>query len=256
MKISNEAQVGILITVVVILLAILTFKTGDFKFNKEGYGIYVTFKNVDGISENSPVMFNGYEIGHVKDVRIKDEDGDIVMLLDVWLNENIRIREGSKAFVKNLGFMGEKYISLTSGTKGLPYLNAGATIIGEEPVDFDQLLRQGEDIAGNLKNISENVHDRLEINQKHIDEIFSNMNKTIQNAQSISKQLDERLAANRQNIDDMLAHMRAMTVNMDQFSYDLKMNPWKLLYRTKEKQAESIRLLEQEQNQVSQKENE
>ena len=57
------------------------------------------------------------------------------MELSVWLGEEAVLREGSKAFVKNLGFMGEKYVGLTSGKQNAPILGANATIIGQEEIN-------------------------------------------------------------------------------------------------------------------------
>jgi len=55
MKISNEAKVGVMITLVLVSLGILTVRTGKFNFKKVGYEIKVHFDDIDGVNLNSPV---------------------------------------------------------------------------------------------------------------------------------------------------------------------------------------------------------
>lgn len=237
MKLSNEAKIGIMVMAVVFLLATLTIKTGKVNFSQKGYLIKVYFQNIDGISLNAPVMLNGYEVGSVKDIVMDHSEDDTKMMLSVWLKEGAKLRQGAKAYVKNMGFMGEKYVGLTAGEKGAPVLAAGAAIVGEAPADLDKLLKDGQEIATQLKEVSQNINERLKVNKEHIDQSLANLH-------SITDNIDERLTVNKGNIDDTLTHLRLSAINLDQFTYDLKLHPWKLLYRSKEQRDENVKLLE------------
>lgn len=234
MTMNNEKKIGLMVTVVIILLAILTIKTGKFNFSMKGYTIKVQFENVDGVNLNSPVMFNGFEVGIVDDIKIKDDQGDVKMELILWVKESAKLREGAKAYIKNLGFMGEKYIGLTSGNKGGVYLAPGSVIMGQEPPDFERLLSDGEEIAHRLKSISINFDERLEMNKESLDETISNLNLTMKDLASIVHNANERLTTNKKKIDDTVTNLHGLSVNLDELSYDLKLNPWKIMYRGKE----------------------
>jgi len=242
MKINNEAKIGMMVTIVVIMLVTLTVKTGNFNFAKKGYIVKVQFDNIDGIDSNAPVMLNGFEVGHVEEINIVYSPEGTKMVLDVWLAENAKLRTGAQAYVKNMGFLGEKYVGLTAGS-GKTYLTSGAVIIGKEPADLDRLLQDGQEIATEIKKITHNLSERLEINKEAIDDIVTNMNISLKNIVSITKNLDERLAHNEQNIDQIFANLRTAAINLDQFTYDIKLNPWKLMYRSKENRERSIRML-------------
>jgi len=253
MKMNNEIKIGIMITVVLAILAVLTFRTGEINFKKEGYTIKVNFQMIDGISVNAPVMLNGYEVGHVEDINIVYGAEETKMELLVWLDQKAKLRKGAKAYVKNMGFMGEKYVGLTSGDAGGSYLPPGSNIIGQEPADLDRILIDGKDVIKEIKaasvNIKEamiNVNERLKKNEKAIDNIFANLDTTMANMVSITANVDERLTKNEEKIDSMMTHLHSSSVNLDQFSYDLKKNPWKLMYRSKEKRQKSIDLLKEE----------
>ncbi|MFH1359444.1 MAG: MlaD family protein [Candidatus Omnitrophota bacterium] len=237
MKLSNEIKIGIFVVMILVSLMILTIKVGNFNIGQEGYNIKVVFLNIDGVETNAPVRLNGLEVGLVKDIKIKYDDEMTKMELILWLNQSAKIREGAKAFIKNMGLMGEKYVGLTSGDKGAPFLKENSVIIGQEPTDFEALITKGDEIAQNLKEISANINERLKVNSAAIDEIVANVNTTSKNLASISTNVDERLKVNEKNIDEILAHLAITGKNLEELSVDLKLNPWKLLHREKAKKT-------------------
>ncbi|HQP10446.1 MAG TPA: MlaD family protein [Candidatus Omnitrophota bacterium] len=236
MKMNNETKIGLMVFIVIVLLAVLTVKTGNFNLSTKGYRIKAQFENVDGVNLNSPVMFNGFEVGIVDDILIKDEQDGITMELLLWVSDKVRLREGSKAYIKNLGFMGEKYVGLTSGNKGGAFLSPGATIAGQEPPNFDNLLTEGQEIAKRLRSISENVDERLEKNQESLDAILANLDLTMEDLASVVSNINDRLKANENKIDDTVSNLHGLSVNLEELSYDLKLNPWKIMYRGKKKE--------------------
>jgi len=225
MKISNEAKIGILVAAVTIALLALTFRVGNFNFAKKGYIIAVQFHRIEGLEKNAPVRLNGFEVGAVREIHILYEP-ETVMALKIWLNEKAKLREGAKAYVKNMGLLGEKYVELTAGENNMPFLAAGSLIIGQEPVDFEKLVAKGDIIADNLTAISRNLNERLTLNSEAIDKILHNL-------ASISTNINERLSINREAIDKIVTNLHSATNNLEELTADLKVNPWKLLYREK-----------------------
>ena len=235
MKINNETKIGVMVCIVIGLLAVLTVKTGRFNLSKSRYTFKAQFKNIDGVNLNSPVMFNGFEVGIVEDIAIKDKGQDTMMELTLQIDEQARPREGAKAYIKNLGFMGEKYVGLTSGKSGSTYLPPGSVIVGQEPPDFERLLAQGEEIAARLNSITQNVDERLTVNKDQVDETLHHLSLTMKDMASIVRNANERLAVNGTKIDATVSNLHDLSVNLEELSYDLKLNPWKIMYRGKEK---------------------
>jgi len=246
MKISNEARIGMMVAAVVIFLSYLTIKSGDFNFSQKGYTVKVLFNNIDGINLNAPVMLNGLEVGKVQDINIVEQDNITRLELIVWLNEDAKLTVGTKAFAKNMGFFGEKYVGFLVAGSGSGYLQPGAVIEGRDPADLDKLLIDGQEIALDVKQISQNINERLAKNRDAIDRIIANLDVSSAHVTSITASLDERMRINHQRIDETLANLHSASTNLDQFTYDLKMNPWKLLYRSREKKQRSIDSLTQE----------
>lgn len=232
MKLTNEVKIGMMIFTVILFLMFLTVKAGDFQKGKKGYEMKIHFQKIDGVAKNAPVMLNGLEVGLVKNINILDTAQGTIMELIVTIDEAAKLKEGAEARVKNMGFLGEKYVSLTSG-KGNP-LPHDAVILGKDPVDMDQLLEDGQEIAGQLKEVSQNINERLKVNKDHIDNTFAHLD-------SITDNIDERLTVNKENIDEILRGFRNVAINLDHMTYDLKLHPWKLMYRTKEVRDENLK---------------
>jgi phospholipid/cholesterol/gamma-HCH transport system substrate-binding protein len=238
MRINDETKIGLMVVAVIAILIGMTIKTGNLQFSQEGYHINVRFSDIDGVNLNSPVMFNGYEVGIVKDIRIIEVADEIQMELKVWMKEEARLKKGTKAYVKNLGFMGEKYVGLVAGPASREYLKDGVTIQGEDPPDFGVLFAQTQDVIGQVKGITENLNERLEVNKYVVDDILANANETMENISDISANTSDRLAVNEQKIDSIVTNLERLSVNFKELSHDLKLHPWKLLYRGKTKEKE------------------
>jgi len=206
MKLNNETKVGFLVLFALAVLVCITVKTGNFNFKKEGQRVKVVFTDIDGIKLNSPVMFNGLEVGQVEDINIQEGLDQTHMVLTLWVSHQVRLHQGTTALIKNLGFMGEKYVALVGQDPRTPLLADGAIIEGKSPADFNQILNSSQELLGHLNGITANVDERLKKNQGNIDDILNNFN-------AMSKNLD------------------SATGNLNEMSSDLKNHPWKLLFK-------------------------
>jgi len=206
-NITNELKVGILVVVCILILIGLLFKTGSFDFKKEGYEVKVLFNVVAGVQKNAPVRLAGVEIGRVKDIKLSYEKGTKVVVT-LWLEENVKLREDSRAYITALGLMGEKYIEVTPGSEGAPFLEGGGTITGEDPLEFDALARKGENIA------------------EALEETLANIKQLAQNSNLV-------VTDNKEKIDSIFENLEATTQNFKEFSEDVKKNPWKLMSKGK-----------------------
>ena len=232
MNINNETKIGVLVAVVAVMLAVITWKAGNFKVAIGGYEIKVQFQNIEGVETNAPVRLNGLEVGRVKNIDILYGDVPKVEMV-LWIQNNIKIPKGAQVFVKNMGFMGEKYIGIYAKNVEEGYLTKGEMVLGEEPATMEAMLADGQALAANLKGISEKINQRLEINSQNIDDIFANLRTTMKNMAGITDNLNERLAVNKMLIDDTVVHVNNLSKNFEEMSVDLKLNPWKLLYKPK-----------------------
>lgn len=241
MKLTNEAKIGFFVTIVIVLLIVLTIKSGNFNIGHEGYHLNVSFQNIDGVSLNTPVMLNGHEVGHVEQINIAYGPDSTMMELLLWIREDAKLRKDARVYVKNLGFLGEKYIGIFTGKEGGEFIKPDTQLVGIEPTDLDLLLSEGKDITIAVKEITQNLNERLEKNKEAIDRIVANVDDSMINIRSVSSRLDQRIAENEDNVDQILANLNSASHNLDLFTMDIQQNPWKLMFKTKEQRVRRIR---------------
>ncbi|MFH1655098.1 MAG: MlaD family protein [Candidatus Omnitrophota bacterium] len=163
--INNEIKIGIMVFVCIAALLILTVKVGSFSLGKKSYEINVQFQNISGIEQFAPVRLNGLEVGSVNDIQLVYDDATNI-LLTLSIDEGVNIREGAKAYVKTLGLIGEKYVGLKDTGEG-EFLAPYSLIVGEEPVDFEELLAKGDGIADNLESATKNLDEFSDDIKRH-----------------------------------------------------------------------------------------
>jgi phospholipid/cholesterol/gamma-HCH transport system substrate-binding protein len=239
MKMNNATKIGLMVIAAAAILIGMTIHAGNFNFHRDGYRIKVIFNDIDGVKKDSPVMFNGYEVGVVEKVTIL-ETREFKMELTLFLESKARLRAGTKAMIKNLGFMGEKYVALIGGNSNAAVLPPDTVIQGQAPTDFAAVMANGNQLVGQLNSIASNINERLDVNKTNIDGIMSNANITLGNLAKISDDVKTTLSSNDKNIDELFTNLRSMSehlnassANLEEMSQDLKLNPWKLLRKAK-----------------------
>jgi ABC-type transporter Mla subunit MlaD len=138
------------------------------------------------------------------------KEGSTAVLVRLELAQTAKIKEGAKAAVTMLGLMGEKYIELTPGDTGAEFLKDDVTIQGKDPIDIEAVIDEARSVMEVAK-------------------------VTMTNISSLARNLDSAVSGNRGNIDEIMNNLRRTNDNLEEFTDDIKRNPWKLLVKGKEK---------------------
>ena len=156
-KVGRELKVGLLVLAAVAVLALSVFLIGDRNnlfARKNSY--YIDFQNASGVRTGNPVQLNGVDAGTVEDVVLPEDPAK--RFIRVWITVESRyadrVRADTRARIKTLGLLGDKFIELTSGSQGLPRVPEGGRIETAAATNVDALLASGEDVMANVVEIS------------------------------------------------------------------------------------------------------
>ena len=208
-KYGNEFKIGIFVIICLLGLGYITLRTGNFNIKKEGYNIFVVFPEVAGLEANAPVMLNGLEVGRVENMEASYDNDETCVLLKLWIDGKAKIRENPEVSIKTLGLMGEKFIQI-SARKGEGFVKPEDRLYAKGPTDLDQLVERAEVIS-------------------------QNTNELLLEVRKLTENLNSTLEDNRGSVDNIIKNLEATSVNLEEFSGDIKKHPWKLLIKTKEK---------------------
>jgi len=198
-KLSAEAKVGLLVIVGAVVLLWMTFVVGKYQFGeKRGYTLRAVFDSVAGLDAKAAVRMAGVKIGTVEKVELEDSRAKVT----IRIYPDVKVQRGTKAMVKTLGLLGEKYVELVppemsakeaAAPEGSRYLQEGERIqVTVSPSDVDKLINQLSSISDDVKQVTASLR-----------QVFGSERGT-------------------RSMEDILADLRKTTANIQEFSYALR----------------------------------
>ncbi len=183
--------------------------SGRSQLFKNTYKIHILFNYISGLSKNAPVHFAGHEVGKVTGIQILGRsEGQVAVTVSI--SKQAVIRKDSKAFIDILGFMGEKFVELTPGSDNALPIQEGETILGTDPIALNEIMKKGTGIADELE-------------------------KTTISLQGLIKNLDRTVGGSQADVEQIFKNLNDASKNLKDMTEDLKLHPWKLLRKGKEK---------------------
>ena len=231
-----ELKVGLFVIIGVIIFLILIFSIGDIKLDKNGYQFFISFSFVDGISKGSPVQYAGVSIGHVKDVLIyyNEEEKKNMVKTVVWINDGSdRIEKDSMPVINVLGLLGEKYIEiLPNGGNDSGFVKANDVIRGKDPIIMSEVTESLSQLAASANSIAKKIEEgKGTIGKLFSDEaLYDNLTGATSSANNILKKIE-----NGEGSLGKFIGKDTVYNNVEEFTTDIKDNPWKLLNKPKSK---------------------
>lgn len=133
-------KVAILLTgaILIVVFAAIFATEVDKLFAGETATIYAIFDNVRGLNSGAPIRFAGLQIGSIGSIQIR-ADGKIKVALSLDRDKLTFLKRDATAEILTLGLLGDKYISLTSGSKD-DSLKDGDAIPGEIPAELQEIV--------------------------------------------------------------------------------------------------------------------
>ena len=206
-RMTNEAKTGLLVLICAVALLMLVFKVGNFKLFQHGYTVKSQFHYTAGVKKHAPVRLSGVDVGEVRDIHLLYGEETLIELV-LWMEDGVKLRADSKAYVTTLGLMGEKYIEIKAGTAAVGYAKPDDSIPSVDPVRLEELIELATKVATDISKVANHVDEVVVENKPKLNRIFDNLEYTAENARD--------------------------------FTEDIKYHPWKVLMKGKEKTKEEV----------------
>jgi len=147
-KYTIETLVGIFLVFGLLCIGFMTLKLGHVSLlGDNSYSLFARFTSVTGLRAGSPVYMLGIEVGRVEQLKMDQENQKA--LVEVRIQNGVKIYDDAIASIKTEGLIGDKYLSIDPGGGGTP-LASGGTITETQPaVDVTDLI--GKYAFGDVK---------------------------------------------------------------------------------------------------------
>lgn len=140
MKLSDEARVGLMVTISFTIFIVLVGLLAKINVSQSGYALKIYFGFLNDLSVGAPVKVGGgIKIGYVDEIRQTGEKTEVIL----WIDKKYRLAKSSTFAIFTTGLIGEKYINVivppVSDEEG--FLANGDKKYGIDPASFDLMMQ-------------------------------------------------------------------------------------------------------------------
>ena len=213
---SREAKIGVAVAIAIGMLYFgLNFLKGVNIFQPTTY-FYAQYERVDGIVPTTPVMINGYQVGHVSQINF-DYTKEAPITLQITVDNKLVVPQGTIAEVYDTGVMGDKAIQLKLGRSNT-LLQPGDTLRtsvqnGLMAAVTDALVEPIKAMMPQLDSTIKTINHTL--SGERVQSLLTNAEAAIANFKAISANLKKELPTTMSNVNNI-------TANLSEVSDELK----------------------------------
>jgi phospholipid/cholesterol/gamma-HCH transport system substrate-binding protein len=122
-----------------IIFAIFFQKYADSNLKKNSaYNFYyATFEDIDGLSVGSDVKIAGVNVGKIDEINI---DEHFQALIKIKVLKKYHISSDSMLMVNTVGFLGNKYLKITSGQEQQMMKNGDYFLLTQSSINIENLI--------------------------------------------------------------------------------------------------------------------
>lgn len=211
MRLREEFKAGLLIVVALSILTVSIILVGGSRLF-EKFDIYtVKVTNAAGLETGAQVRLGGVRVGRVLDIREPAGPGDTITV-ELGLKQGTKLYKGTKAFITQIGFVGDIYLLLAVNETRNELIPVGSRIPSEDPVEFNLIMAKVDAIAVSVDTLVKNLNKVLsDKNIKEMESLFENVNKlsvtvtaTMTNLQTVLVEVEGLVKDNKGEIAELI----------------------------------------------------
>lgn len=230
----QEQIVGFFVlTAMAILVAMFVAQIKSQNLFEEYFIIHGRLKSAEGLSRETLVQVSGFEVGHVADIEIT-ENNNILLTMNIKRRYHKLLREDSRVKVRGLSaaIIGKSVIELTAGSPELPLIQEGVTLEIQESLSMetitDEVTKTIKTLNGVINTISAIVDavepDKLTATLSGIQDMSKNLSEISTQMKSPDGPFGAIVYDGKtaQNIKHGLVNLRTSTENIQAASENIK----------------------------------
>ncbi len=161
----KKLAAGLFFIAGLVLIAASVFFIGlDRGLTQPKFQVIALFNQVGGLVEGSPIRISGVDVGVVGAVDFLSQPingRSLKVRLDIYKKYEFEFRKCSKISIRTEGVLGQKLIEI-SEDHSLKVFDPTAPIIGEDPIDVEDMAAVITSTAVSLQATSQGVQDLLQ----------------------------------------------------------------------------------------------
>lgn len=163
-RVGRRFRVGLVVLIALFAVMIGVFMVGKrANLFRKKFPYETLFDSASGLVPGNPVRLNGVTVGNVLEVILSPDPANrtVRVVYDVDRRAAPRIRKGTRAAIKTIGLLGDKYVELEGGTAEEPEVDIGGSIPAAPGAGIEKLLEGGGDLVADLSGIARSLKNIL-----------------------------------------------------------------------------------------------
>ncbi|MDQ3021888.1 MAG: MlaD family protein [Bacteroidota bacterium] len=194
------------------------------------FDIYSIFENVSGLQQGSSIQFAGINVGTVQSI-------DIIASDKVRVNMNILkdvqqyVKKNSEASINTDGLVGNKVLTLSSGTPESPSIESGDSVHSVKPISMGDIVKnlnestkEAQNIATDLAEITSKINRGEGTLGKLVNnsDIFDQVDSLMQSFSNSTENINNILAKASNAIDMVTDDIEELSGSIDSITFNIE----------------------------------
>src|SRR5215813_10805038 len=237
----SQLRVGVLaVETITILVIFILSVSGDIALFRKTITYTTRFPEAEGLKAGDEVRLAGKLVGKVKSVDFlkelpttKDEKPIIITMTMDAKQVDDRIRRDSQAVLAQQGFLGDRVIDITPGTRGAESIPDGGEIPSADQQGLAQIFSGANDILVQFNTVGKQLQELMDnINQGkgtvgkllHDDAFYVNLNRAVLEFQEVGARVSKGNGTFARLVNDpkLYDDLRAATNNVQSMVADVR----------------------------------
>ena len=215
MKLSNETKIGALtaIAITILILGYSYLRGNDiFSGSNKFYAIY---QSVDGLAVSKPVLVNGFQIGRVSKMELRENGHTVV---EFKIDDQYKVPNNTMARLVSTDLLGGKAIVFELGNSQELAQNKDtlrADVAGSLAESLQPIQKKAENLMIKLDSSLASINRIMNPNfERNVDRSFESIANSLQTLEGTTKKIDNLVAGQTGHINGILTNAEAVSLNL------------------------------------------
>lgn len=222
MKLSNETKIGALTAIAITILILgYSYLRGNDVFSGSNK-FYAIYQSVDGLAVSKPVLVNGFQIGRVSKMELRNNGHTIV---EFKIDDQYKVPTNTLAKLVSTDLLGGKAIVFELGTSqelAQDKDTLRADVAGSLAESLQPIQTKAENLMTKLDSSLASINRIMNPNfERNIDRSFESIANSLQTLEGTTKKIDNLVAGQTGHINGILTNAEATSLNLKNTTNEL-----------------------------------
>ncbi|RZA02135.1 MAG: MCE family protein [Sphingobacteriaceae bacterium] len=215
MKLSNETKIGALTAVAITILILgYSYLRGNDVFSGSNR-FYAIYQSVDGLAVSKPVLVNGFQIGRVSKMELRDNGQTVV---EFKIDDQYKVPTNTMARLVSTDLLGGKAIVFELGNGqelAQDKDTLRADVAGSLAESLQPIQKKAENLMIKLDSSLASINRIMNPNfERNVDRSFESIANSLQTLEGTTKKIDNIVASQSGHINGILTNAEAVSLNL------------------------------------------